>query len=66
MAKSGSTGNKNLLRIAGIWFGIIGVYHVLRSQGISLQFVELTRLGSLIYGISVLLLSALCFLNSRK
>ena len=66
MAKTSSTGNKNLLRISGIWFGIIGAFHVLRSQGISLQFIELTRQGSLIYGILVLVLSALCFLNSRK
>ena len=66
MAKGSSTGNKNLLRISGIWFGIIGIFHVLRSQGINLQFIELTRLGSLIYGLCVLLLSAVCFLNSRK
>ena len=63
---SNGAGNKNLLRIAGIWFGIIAAYHLLRSQGISLQFVELTRQGSLIYGILVLVLSVLCFLNSRK
>ena len=65
MAK-GKGGGNNLLRIAGIIFGFIGVFHVLRSQGISLRFIELTRLGSLIYGIFILLLSAFCFLKSRK
>ena len=65
MAKS-TGGSKNLLRISGIIFGFIGLYHVCRSQGISLHFIELTRQGSLIYGILILLLSAFCFLNSRK
>ena len=65
MAK-GSGKNSNVLRISGIIFGFIGLYHVLRSQGIELRFIELTRMGSLIYGIAILVLSALCFMNSRK
>ncbi len=65
MAKGGGK-NSNILRVSGIFFGFIGVYHILRSQGISLHFIELTRQGSLIYGILVLFLSAVCFLNSRK
>ena len=62
----GAIGNKNLLRISGIIFGCIGLYHLLRSQGINLRFIELTRQGSLIYGMSILVLSVFCFLNSRK
>ena len=65
MAKSAG-GSKSLLKISGIWFGFIGLYHVVRYFGVSLKFVELTRLGSLFYGVLVLLLSLACFLNSRK
>ena len=65
MAKSTGTG-KNILRLSGMIFGVVGMYHVLRSQGISLHFIELTRLGSLIFGICILLLCAACFMGSRK
>ncbi len=65
MAKS-TAGGKNILRISGILFGAIGIFHLLRSQGINIQFVELTRMGSLVYGALILALSVVCFLNSRK
>ena len=66
MAKGGTTITKNFLRISGIFFGFIGLYHILRSQGISLHFIEFTRQGSLVYGILVLILSVACFMASRK
>ena len=66
MAKGGATNTKNFLRISGLFFGFIGLYHILRSQGITLQFIELTRQVSLVYGILVLSLSIGCFMASRK
>lgn len=67
MAKGGgSASTKNFLRIAGIAFGLNGLFHVARSQGINLRFIELTRQGSLVYGILILVLSAACFMASRK
>ena len=65
MGKSG-TAISNLLRVSGLLFLFIGSYHVLRYFGVDLKFVVLTKLGSLIYGALVLLLSAACFVNSKK
>jgi hypothetical protein len=66
MSKSGGKNTANLLRVSGILFLFIGGYHVLRYAGVDLRFAVLTKLGSLIYGALVLLLSASCFLSSRK
>ena len=66
MAKGGGTQATNFLRIAGLFFGFIGIYHLLRSQGVSLRFIELTRQGSLVYGLILLLLAFGCFMTSRK
>ena len=56
MAKGGGTNTTNFLRIAGLFFAFNGAYHLLRSQGIDLYFISLTRQGSLVYGLIVLIL----------
>ena len=72
MARSKSGGGKNttnLLRLSGMIFLGIGLFHVLRyfkEWEFRVAGFELTYLGSLILGGLLLLLSAGCFLNSRN
>ncbi len=61
MAKGGGTkGTTNLLRLSGMIFAVVGVFHVLRYFGIVSTF-PFTLLGSLIVGCLLLLLSFACF-----
>ena len=67
MAKSGKS-SKNLLRISGIIFTFIGVFHVSRYFGRGFFHVgsfELTYLGSLILGTFLVLLALACFKESK-
>lgn len=70
MAKSGSNRTiTNLLRVSGLLFAFIGLFHVLRyffQLELRVAGFEVTYLGSLIVGIFLIWLSIACFTNSRK
>ncbi len=69
MAKSNSKSATNLLRLSGLIFALGGSFHVLRyflKWEFKVGALELTLQGSLLIGILAWVLSAACFLNSRR
>lgn len=70
MSKKSKAGGKeaaNLLRLSGIIFGIVGIFHVLRyfaHWDFRVGGFELTYIGSLVVGALILWLSVACFLNA--
>lgn len=68
MAKGGGKTSTNLLRLSGILYGLAGTVHVSRYfLGFEFRIAgfELTLLGSLVAGCLLLLLSLVCFSNSK-
>ena len=63
--KSADKRTSNLLRLSGIIFTMIGVFHVLRYFEIVRRF-DFTYTGSLIVGALLLLLALACFWQTRK
>ena len=68
MAKSSSTGSKNLLRLSGMLYGVAGSFHIGRyflKFAFRIGDFELTYAGSLVIGVLLALLSVACFMNAK-
>ena len=69
MAKSMSSTTRNLLRLSGMIFAVVGSFHVGRyftKWEFKVGGFELTLLGSLILGALALFLSFSCFMDAKK
>lgn len=63
-SKGGSKSTTTLLRLSGMIFLVMGIFHVLRYFEIVRRF-EFTLTGSLVLGCLLLLLSYACFFNAK-